>query len=157
MSGEAGNLAPQLGVAAGAAAFGAEFSAALYELRWMLLAVVVLITADFCYGIADSVARRGEDFQLSRAGRRTACKFIEYLSYLLVGLVLGFAIMEPLGICGHVQSAAAGLLLAVVWEADSIAEHVCSLHGLGHRFSIKGLIIAYLSKKFGNDFNKRKK
>lgn len=155
MQSELNNLPSQAGLTAGALAFGAELTAALYDLRWMVLAVFVLICLDFGYGVADSVGRRREEFHLSRAGRRTTCKFIEYLAYLVTGMVLGYAVFEPLGVCTHVQSAAAGLLLAILWEADSIAEHVCALHGISERFSIKRIIINFLVKKFNDSDKKR--
>ena len=73
------------GFAALSALFLSEVTATIWELRWMELAIFVLVVADFCWGIADSVAKRGEDFHFSRAGRRTACKLLEYNFYLVGG------------------------------------------------------------------------
>ena len=74
-------IAPQL-LVAGVYSFIGEIKGVVFELRWMLAFIVVMIVADFVLGIIDSVVKRGEDFRFSRAGRRTECKFIEYNSYL---------------------------------------------------------------------------
>ena len=34
-----------------------------------------------------------------------------------------------------------------MWEVDSIVGHVCELHGVKNRFSIKRFIIALMKKK----------
>ena len=77
-------IAPQLAVA-GAYSFISEIKEVVFELRWMLVFIIVMIIADFVLGIIDSVVKRGEDFRFSRAGRRTMCKFIEYNSYPATG------------------------------------------------------------------------
>ena len=71
-------IAPQL-LVAGAYSFIGEIKGVVFELRWMLAFIVVMIVADFVLGIIDSVVKRGEDFRFSRAGRRTMCKFIQQL------------------------------------------------------------------------------
>ena len=96
-------IAPQL-LVAGAYSFIGEIKNVVFELRWMLAFIVVMIVADFVLGIIDSVVKRGEDFRFSRAGRRTVCKFIEYNSYLVVGFMLGVAILQPVGICSYTIS-----------------------------------------------------
>lgn len=136
------------GFAALSALFLSEVTATIWELRWMELAIFVLVVADFCWGIADSVAKRGEEFHFSRAGRRTACKLLEYNFYLVGGMVLGKALCEPLGICGHVEAAAVCFGLSAVFEVDSITEHVCAVHGWEHKWSLKKFFVNYLKKKF---------
>lgn len=127
-------------------AFSEEAVAVLYDLRWGLLLIVALITADFWFGIAASL-RRKEEFRFSRAGRRTCNKFTEYFTFLVVGALLGLAIFEPLGVAGHVATAGVCLGLGCLWEVDSIAGHVCELHGIQTRFSVKRFLIALLKKK----------
>ena len=117
-------IAPQL-LVAGAYSFIGEIKGVVFELRWMLAFIVVMIVADFVLGIIDSVVKRGEDFRFSRAGRRTVCKFIEYNSYLVVGFMLGISILQPIGICSYTISAMCGLGLAFIFEFDSIADHIC--------------------------------
>ena len=140
-------IAPQLAVA-GAYSFVGEIRSVVFELRWMLVFIVVMIVADFVLGIIDSVVKRGEDFRFSRAGRRTMCKFIEYNSYLVLGFMLGLAILQPAGICSYTVSAMCGLGLAFVFEFDSIMDHICVIHGIKNRVSIKRLLVGYLKKKY---------
>lgn len=123
-----------------------EALTAIYDLRWMLALIVALILSDFWFGISDSLHRH-ETFRFSRAGRRTCNKAVDYINYLLVGTLLGFAVFEPLGIAGHVETAAVGLGLGCVWELDSIVGHVCALHGVENKFSIKRFVISLLKRK----------
>lgn len=140
-------IAPQLAVA-GAYSFVGEIKEVVFELRWMLVFIVVMIVADFVLGIIDSVVKRGEDFRFSRAGRRTMCKFIEYNSYLVLGFMLGMAILQPVGICNYTVSAMCGLGLAIIFEFDSIMDHICVIHGIKNRVSIKRLLVGYIKKKY---------
>lgn len=123
------------------ATMGSEAMSAVYDLRWMILAVVLLIAADAYNGTRESFmlfdeAKKRSDkmemernrFHLSRFCRRTICKLIEYLTYLLIGCVLGLAILEPCGICSHVISAAIGLGVGALCEISSIAGHFLILH-----------------------------
>ena len=126
--------------------FYAELTSAVYDLRWMVLAVAVLVAVDFVSGLTASVRLKGEDFRFSRAGRRTLAKLIEYYGYLLVGVVLGKS-LEPLGLLTHTQFAAVGLCAATLFEVDSIAGHVCDLHGIKARFSVKRLFISLIKRK----------
>lgn len=140
-------IAPQI-LVAGAYSFIGEIKEVVFELRWMLAFIVVMIVADFVLGIIDSVVKRGEDFRFSRAGRRTVCKFIEYNSYLVVGFMLGIAILQPVGICSYTISSICGLGIAIVFEFDSIMEHVCEIHGIKNKISIKRLLVGYIKKKY---------
>ena len=140
-------IAPQLAVA-GAYSFVGEIKEVVFQLRWMLVFIVVMIIADFILGIIDSVVKRGEDFRFSRAGRRTMCKFIEYNSYLVLGFMFGIAILQPVGICSYTISSICGLGLAFVFEFDSIMDHVCNIHGIKNKVSIKRLLVGYIKKKY---------
>ena len=140
-------IAPQI-LVAGAYSFVGEIRSVVFELRWMLVFIVAMIIADFVLGIIDSVVKRGEDFRFSRAGRRTMCKFIEYNSYLVLGFMLGVAILQPVGICSYTISSMCGLGLAILFEFDSIADHVCVIHGIRNKVSIKRLLVGYIKKKY---------
>lgn len=140
-------IAPQLAVA-GAYSFIGEIKEVVFELRWMLVFIVAMIIADFVLGIIDSVVKRGEDFRFSRAGRRTMCKFIEYNSYLVLGFMFGIAILQPVGICTYTMSSMCGLGLAIIFEFDSIMEHVCEIHGIKNKVSVKRLLVGYIKKKY---------
>lgn len=139
----------QITLISATAAFYSEVMELLFALRWAFVCVVIMIFLDFGYGIADSVGKRGEDFHLSRAGRRTTCKFIEYLTYPIVGGVIGKAVLEPMGWGDMMLGGAMGVVLALLFEADSISEHFCNVHNIKKRFSLKGWIIKKLSDKFG--------
>ena len=140
-------IAPQLAVA-GAYSFIGEIKEVVFELRWMLVFIVAMIIADFVLGIIDSVVKRGEDVRFSRAGRRTMCKFIEYNSYLVLGFMFGIAILQPVGICSYTISSICGLGLAFIFEFDSIADHICEIHGIKNKVSIKRLLVGYIKKKY---------
>lgn len=142
-----GIIAPQLTVV-GAYSFVGEIKDVVFQLRWMLLFIIAMIIADFVLGIIDSVVKRGEEFRFSRAGRRTMCKFIEYNSYLVLGFMLGISILQPVGICSYTISAMCGLGLAILFEFDSIMEHVCNIHGIKNKVSIKRLLVGYIKKKY---------
>lgn len=140
-------VTPQLAVV-GAYSFVGEIKEVVFQLRWMLVFIVVMIIADFVLGIIDSVVKRGEEFRFSRAGRRTMCKFIEYNSYLVLGFMMGIAILQPVGVCSYTVSAMCGLGLAIVFEFDSIMEHICAIHGIKNKVSIKRLLVGYIKKKY---------
>lgn len=140
-------IAPQLAVA-GAYSFVGEIKGVVFELRWMLLFIIAMIVADFILGIIDSVVRRGEDFRFSRAGRRTMCKFIEYNSYLVLGFMFGIAILQPVGVCSYTVSAMCGLGLALIFEFDSIVEHICNIHGIKNKISVKRILVGYIKRKY---------
>ena len=75
---------------------------------------------------------------------------VDYLCYLLLGTLIGLAICEPLDIATHTQTAAIGLGLGCLFEIDSIAGHICNIHGVKWSFSINKLII-YMVKKTNNN------
>lgn len=139
--------APQIAVV-GAYSFVGEIKGVVFQLRWMLAFIVALIVADFVLGIIDSVVKRGEDFRFSRAGRRTMCKFIEYNSYLVLGFMFGIAILQPVGVCSYTVSAMCGLGLALIFEFDSIVEHICNIHGIKNKISVKRILVGYIKKKY---------
>lgn len=140
------NMVTSTGKAFVVSTMGVEAMQALFDLRWMLVLIVVLIVADFWFGVSDSLHKH-EHFRFSRAGRRTCNKAVDYVTYLILGSVLGMAIFEPLGWATHTTTAALGLGLGCLWEIDSIVGHVCALHGVKNRFSIKRFIIALMKKK----------
>lgn len=126
--------------------FGGEAIGVLYDLRWMLVLIVVLVLSDFWFGVSDSLHKKME-FRFSRAGRRTCNKLVDYLTYLLVGALVGLGITEPLGWATHTTTAAIGLGFGCIWEIDSIMGHVCSLHDVKHPISVKRLIISIIKSR----------
>ena len=116
---------------------GAELLTVVYDLRYMLICSIALILADLWWGYSESSMRykkakeEGSEFGMdkykwhkSRAGRRTANKIVDYLTYLVVGALFGLAITEPMDICTHVWTAAIGLGIGAACEIASIIGHV---------------------------------
>ena len=116
---------------------GSELIAVVYDLRYMVICSIALILADLWWGYSESQMRKEmakdmgnatleEKFKWhkSRALRRTANKTVDYLTYLVVGALIGLAITEPMDICSHVWSAAIGLGIGCACEVASIIGHV---------------------------------
>lgn len=119
------------------ATISAELLNVVYDLRYMIICSVALILADLWWGYSENHMRyerakeKGDDLQKekykwhkSRAGRRTANKIVDYLTYLIVGALIGLAITEPMDICSHVWTAALGLGIGCACEIASIIGHV---------------------------------
>lgn len=126
------------------ATFAAEVQTAMYELRWMIAFATLLILVDLYWGSRDSISIRGEEWHFSTAGRRTGNKILEYMTYMLMGCVGGYAILEPLGICSHVVSAAVGLGFGSLFEVSSIIGHVLSVHGIQTKFNLWKFVLSVL-------------
>lgn len=127
--------------------FYGEILQALFDLRWAVLFIIMLVITDFWSGLTASVKIKKENFRISRALRRTIAKFLEYISYIIFGLLLAKALLEPFGWATNTTGAAAGASIAFFIEIDSIYGHICDLHGIKHRFSIKRLFISYIKSK----------
>ena len=117
---------------------GGELLDVVFDLRYMLMFSIVLILADFWWGHSESMKRyheaeiakdeRGMEkykWHKSRAIRRTANKFVDYCSYLLVAAFMGLAVIETMGGCSHVITAAIGLGVGCLAEIASIVGHYC--------------------------------
>lgn len=141
------NIAVGTGSIVMVSTFYSELVQALFDLRWLVLFIVLLVFTDFWSGLCASVKVRGEDFRISRALRRTVAKFLEYVSYIVFGMVLSKAILMPFGIGNNTTGGALGGILALLIEADSIYGHICDLHGIKDRVSVKRMIVAYLKRK----------
>lgn len=142
------------------AVLGSEALGVLYDLRWMLMCVAVLIMTDFWWGSKEALKRFEEThddkyrWRFSRAGRRSLNKCIDFLTYLLVGAALGMAIFEPLGICTHTVSGAVALGMGALFDISSITGHVCYLHGISTRGGLPKIlwrILAAFVKRRNND------
>ena len=119
------------------ASISAELLVVVYDLRYMIICSFALILADLWWGYSESSMRyekaQKENNEIgidrwkwhkSRAGRRTANKIVDYLTYLVVGALIGLAITEPMDICSHVWTAAIGLGLGCACEIASIVGHI---------------------------------
>ena len=122
---------------------GGEAIQAIQDLRWMIVACIVLIVADYRFGRAESkklhkdaigqgneVLAKMTEFHLSRAIRRTCNKFVDYMTFLLVACLFGLAVTEPYGICSHTITAALGVIVAYICEVASIFGHFLVIKGI---------------------------
>lgn len=116
---------------------GVELMAVVFDLRYMIICSFALILADLWWGYSESRMRHHQakesgnevltekfKWHKSRAGRRTANKIVDYLTYLVVGALIGLAITEPMDICSHVWTAAIGLGIGCACEIASIIGHI---------------------------------
>lgn len=116
---------------------GTELITVVYDLRWMVILSLVLILADLWWGKSEAKKKYAEAKELgnytlmekfkwhkSRAMRRTCNKIVDYLTYLVVGALLGLAVFEPMDVCNHVLTAAIGLLIGGGCEVSSIIGHM---------------------------------
>lgn len=126
--------------------FTAECYAIIFDLRWMILLALVLIIADFWFGISASKLQ-GIEIRKSKAGRRTLNKVIDYLCYILLGAVIGKAIGEPYGL-NPITVSITIMILCYCFEIDSIYNHICVLHGVQKRYSIWSIIWKLITFKF---------
>lgn len=137
--------------------FASEALQAIFDLRWMIAFMVILIATDFWWGWRENKMLREKakteeekkkfKFRFSTAGRRTLNKFVDYTTYLLVGCVAGFAITEPLGLCSHTVTAAIGIGFGCIFEFSSIIGHIAQVRGVKIKLNLKGLLVALIKKK----------
>lgn len=136
--------------------FGQEAIEAVIDLRWMLLAIIILMIIDTAYSYAEHVKDEHEGKQVAQwstsgALRRFGGKIGTYLSFLIIGCVIGLAFTEPLGYATHVTTSAWGASYGLVCEILSIGGHVLHLRNIYIQLSptklIRSLIISYVSDK----------
>lgn len=144
--------------------FGNEILGMMMDMRWSLLFILLLILADYHYGIGESRKRYAEaeaagnavlmeHFRIhgSRARRRTCNKSIDYLILITMCGSLGMALLEPVGI-SHVWGCWIGALIVFYCEVSSIFGHFFFLHGVKVEKRtiwgfIKALVVAFAKKK----------
>lgn len=120
-----------------------ELTTLIYDLRWAVLLCGALILADLWLGCRTS-ATEGKEVRKSRAIRRTANKFVDYLMYMLVAAMIGM-VVEQIGWWSHTNVALCGILLGCFCELESILGHWAKLHG--YTFSIRKVILRFISTK----------
>lgn len=130
-----------------ASGFYGELLGALYAVRWGVLAIVMLIATDLWSGVLCAKRIKKEQVRWSRAIRRTTCKFLEYICYIALALVIAEAILIPLDICNEAQGAALGAALALFVEANSICGHIAQLHGVALNIPVRKILTAWIKKK----------
>lgn len=119
-----------------------EATAIIVDSRWILILMVVLIVADFRFGMMESklrykdAERDGDKVRMdyykwhpSRAWRRTFNKLADYLVIMLVCQVIGMAILAPVGI-DYLYGPWAGGVIACGCEIFSVFGHFFFLRGV---------------------------
>lgn len=132
-----------IGKGIGLVVFSNELTALIYDLRWAVMLCACLIVADLWLGLRSAIAE-GKQIRKSRALRRTANKFIDYVMYMLVASMVGMVI-EQLGWWQHTNVALCGILLGCFCELESILGHWATLHG--YTFSLRGLLLRLIKRK----------
>lgn len=120
-----------------------ELTTLIYDLRWAIILCGALIIADLWFGCR-SASSQGKEIRKSRAIRRTANKFVDYLMYMLVAAMIGM-VVEQIGWWSHTNVALCGILLGCFCELESILGHWARLHGFS--FSIRKVILRFISTK----------
>lgn len=123
-----------------------ECTQIIYDLRWMILLAIILILSDLWFGISASRVQ-GIVIRKSRAGRRTLNKLVDYICYILLGMVIGKAIGEPYGV-NPIGVSITIMILCYCFEIDSIYGHICEIHGIKKRYSIWRILFKLLTLKF---------
>ena len=132
-----------VGKALGMTVMSGELTTLIYDLRWAVLLCGALIIADLWLGCR-SASAEGKEVRKSRAIRRTANKFVDYLMYMLVAAMIGM-VVEQIGWWSHTNVALCGILLGCFCEIESILGHWARLHGF--TFSIRKVILRFISTK----------
>lgn len=118
----------------------------IYQNRWLFILALILVLVDFRFGINVS-KKKGVPIRWSRAFRRTINKFIDYMCYIALSMVLGEAIGKPLGIEPIIISTIT-MVLCCGFELDSIWSHICILHNIKKPVSMWKLLLYIFTLRF---------
>lgn len=125
--------------------FGNASTVLLYEMRWWLLACLVLTIADFKFGLERSMSE-GKKFRKSTAIRRTMNKLVDYIVWILVAGMLAHAIGEPAGWSPLIIESII-MAIAIICEVESICQNYFESRGYDYSFSFKAFFVTLLKKK----------
>lgn len=141
-----------------------ELQQIIWDARWMLLAILLCIIADFRFGWGECAKRyaNAKDegnkvlidkyrWRGSRAWRRTINKFFDYLMWVTVGMVVGKAVLGGIGI-PYQYGGIAMTGVAICCEAASFFGHFFYLHGVKVEEKtltgfLKALAVAWAKRK----------
>ena len=119
--------------------FLSECADFLIPLKWFLILGFILTIVDLRFGIA-AAQKRGETIRMSRAGRRTINKIIDYFLWVVLAGCLG----KAFGISFNIPILPAIILIgAYGFELNSIFENYYESRGK----HVKVNIFKYFSKK----------
>ena len=119
--------------------FMSGFMDFIEPLKWFLLLGLMLILADLRFGIA-AAKKRGEKIRISRAGRRSINKMVDYLCWILLAGAIGKAFGGPFDIP---VLPAVILLVVCVLEINSVFMNYFEARGK----KVKVNIFKYFAKK----------
>lgn len=143
--------------ATGIIMFYGEIVDIIYDARWLLAAITLCVAADFWYGWSESRKRyarakaKGDKVVMSqyrwrpsRAWRRTFNKLSDYLMWVILGTVIGYALLHPLGL-DHTLGGVTAAAVAILCEANSFCSHFFYLHGVRiERKTVGGFVKAFI-------------
>ena len=143
--------------AAGVTIFYSEITQMIVDSRWILVAVILFCVFDFRLGCKESEKRKeaaDKDgntllsefyrFHRSRAIRRSASKFVDYVLLMMVAESFGAAFLPYIGV-PYIYGAWAGGLIACGCEISSACGHFLFIHGVQvEKKNAKGYILAFL-------------
>lgn len=136
----------------------------IFEARYAIGLLFVLIIADFRFGWGESnkrylEAKRAGDkrrmdlyrWRTSRAVRKSTNKLVDYIIIMAIGMAIGMALLEPIGI-NHIYGAFGSSLVMALCEASSIFGHFFYLRGVKVEKKnitgfFKALVVAIAKKK----------
>lgn len=121
-----------------------ELQTMVWDMRWLIALCVVLIAVDLVFGIENAHVHN-EKIRRSRAIRRTANKFIDYMCWLLFAGIFAKAFATPFGLADTTITAGV-MLVACVSEVDSILQNYSEAHSK-ERFSIMQFLLNLIKRK----------
>ena len=112
----------------------------LFDLRWGVGLLLILMLADLWFGCSES-KKRGVQIPKSRCIRRTLNKVCDYAAVMMVFLFLGgLLINQP------VLGLFVGIAISCVAEICSVGGHILYLKGI--KFSFKKFFIALIKFRY---------
>lgn len=134
-----------------------ELQELIMDARWLILAVLVCIVADFRLGRGEAAKRFSQaeadgnrtlmdkyKWRGSRAWRRSVNKVFDYLLWIIVGEVVGKALLSEVG----VDYSYGGIVMAgvaIACEAGSLFGHFFYLHGVAvEKKTVMGFCRAFM-------------
>lgn len=119
--------------------FGNEALQAVQSCRWQIALCAIMLFVDLWWAYSENrfhyynatteEEKKKYEWHMSRAVRRSCIKFVDYLTFLLVGVVLGLAVTEPYHIATHQDTAIFGILIGVSCDTVSSFGHFCVVRG----------------------------
>lgn len=139
--------------------FGNEAIVVIQDCRWQIMLCVIAIIVDLWWAYSEHkyhVSKLPLDIQdkerakwrKSKAIRKSSMKLVDYMSLLLIGMVIGLAFCEPYGLANHTQCAACGVMIGVTSDLLSCVGHFCVVREITiSRKSVSKFLIALIKKR----------